>query len=633
MKRAKVTRPEYGKGDIDVTLTATVSHGTVSKEYILNATVLEAELPDDLAVNKDLSWITLPNSTHQDITLPFDGPNNTRIAWTSSDRNLTADGKITRPYNDDGDYTAKITATVTKGLASATKEFTVIIEKLTVQEEVDQIAASITWDDIRGQNYLESAVTQTLNLFTTVPHGATIWWGVQTTAWINTITGEITRPDSATGDSGDTLTAVIRKVDADGNGHVAYANFNLTIKAMETPVIGLMQMFAATSPTDPGYVDPATISTDGYWTADNGAENWIDDEYWAGRNKILQKYNTDFGTTQYTFLNSYKTSISAHDKHKFKLMQDRRKGVDTTDFPRSFTLFWNNCTKSVDDGGYGVSIERWKAMEIYLTYWLKTVVNICIPVANTSSTSPWSPDWITDVDLTSLVDIVVFKPEPYNCLKYVTTLDWVDFSDVANVGEVLGFDTDPLNTKTKSFMTIEPSVFTMPFDENVWMYKPLVGAVTGDGTSKVGSVTYDMKKVPDTWKYVNVPNQRNWRLPCTFIHELGHSMDYDTITATNAEKLSHSANFRNMSGWDNSVSPTTFVLPATTISKWACDVDWTTGEKEPPVSLYGASLLEEDFAEMFRMWFTNEDGLIEYWPRRYNFMKCLMSGSTYAPLN
>lgn len=649
MKIAKVTRPAYGNGDVDVTLTAKVSHGKISQNYVMNATILEAELPDDLACSEDLAWITMPTSTKSDLNLPKIGPNSTKITWSSTDANLTSDGIITRPYNADGDYTAKITATVTKGQASTTKEFTITLQKYSVQEEVNKIADSITWDTIKGENDLMSNVTSKLNLISTVEHGATISWGVTSTAWIDTTTGNVTRPDASTGDSADTLTAVIRKNDADGSLRFASKAFNLTIKSEQAAILAMMDLFMGGQLGDVNVVDPSTVTTETYWTADNGAENWIDDEFWTGRNKILQKYDTDFGTTDYHFLNSYKTTPTAFDYYKVKLMNERRKGNEIPQFDRNFTVYWDKCRKNVSAGGYVPDgktpcLVRWQAIELYLTYWLETVVNICTPGStNTGSTAAWDPDTITDIDLTSLVDIVVFRADPtYVSLPYVKTLDWIDFSDVANPDNVLGFDTDPLNYKTKSFMTIEPGVFTKPFDENLYFFREYDANVTdAEGTVKVkldsNEVTLMVKKAPSMFGFVNVPGQRNWRLPKTFIHELGHSVDYDSINPTNPTKLSNQTNFKDMGRWvPGSNIPSTLVIGSRNTCWPSSDpiIDYPNivTIPEASVSVYGETLVEEDFAETFMMWFCNVDGLEQYWKRRYNYMKAFVTGSPYTPL-
>lgn len=61
-----------------------------------------------------------------DLTLPLEGARHSQISWTSSNSDVvTAQGAVTRPESDEGPAQAVLTAIVTKGSESASKDFTV----------------------------------------------------------------------------------------------------------------------------------------------------------------------------------------------------------------------------------------------------------------------------------------------------------------------------------------------------------------------------------------------------------------------------------------------------------------------------------------------------------------------------
>ncbi len=110
----------------------------------------------DVAAAADYLQTLIPTETTQDITLPisYKGVSTVNISWaTDSEAYLTAAGKVTRPSGATGDVTVKLTATITCGTETATREFSVkvIAEEVTdVDELLKEAGAALTWDAISG---------------------------------------------------------------------------------------------------------------------------------------------------------------------------------------------------------------------------------------------------------------------------------------------------------------------------------------------------------------------------------------------------------------------------------------------------------------------------------------------------
>ena len=146
--------------------------------------------------------------------------------------------------------------------------------------DADAVAADIvalTWDTIKGANSTENNVnTNLINpLPTTGSNGTAITWSASPTGWINTSTGEVTRPTSAQGNQTVTFTAAIRKGSASDT-----KSFTLTIKAME---------FAGGSGSEE---DPYLVAN-----ADQlyNVRNHLDKHFRQTENIDLSGYNADEG--------------------------------------------------------------------------------------------------------------------------------------------------------------------------------------------------------------------------------------------------------------------------------------------------------------------------------------------------
>jgi uncharacterized protein YdeI (BOF family) len=86
-----------------------------NEEDVLNA----QDAAQKLSLDADLTAVT------SDLVLPTTGLHEATVTWESDNAAIAADGTVTRPDVDAGDVTVILTATVTVGSASETKEFRV----------------------------------------------------------------------------------------------------------------------------------------------------------------------------------------------------------------------------------------------------------------------------------------------------------------------------------------------------------------------------------------------------------------------------------------------------------------------------------------------------------------------------
>ncbi|RPF31289.1 family 43 glycosylhydrolase [Streptomyces sp. TLI_185] len=128
----KVTRPAAGSPDGHATLTATVKKGTVTGTRTFEVTVLP-DFDDATATRQAADALTVHNldDARGNLTLPASGSYDTKVAWSSADPDVvSADGVVHRPAHGDGATTVELTATVTKGAATATRTVTAHVPEL-----------------------------------------------------------------------------------------------------------------------------------------------------------------------------------------------------------------------------------------------------------------------------------------------------------------------------------------------------------------------------------------------------------------------------------------------------------------------------------------------------------------------
>lgn len=145
------------------------------------------------------------DSVTLDVTLPTSGEKDVTITWQSSHPSVVSTaGKVTRPAND---TSVTLTATLKKGEASDTKNFTINVKavEVTTTPEEALAALEISGDTLQldGQIY-----TTTSNItLPTSSLGFTINW--QSTSDAITVAGVVTRPAYGEGNERVILTASI----------------------------------------------------------------------------------------------------------------------------------------------------------------------------------------------------------------------------------------------------------------------------------------------------------------------------------------------------------------------------------------------------------------------------------------
>ena len=192
-----------------VTLTATIKKNAATVNVPVVLTVMQtdvgavpsakAALAITYATGDSLAKVT------RDLTLPDDGLSGTTITWSSSNLAVISNsGVVTSPSDADIDVT--MTATITKGVVTDTKGFTV---KVFQSDSSAVAAAKAALVIVFGAGETEAtSVTKKLTLATTGLKGTTITWSSDTPKVISSA-GVITRDPNS--DSTVVLTATITK--------------------------------------------------------------------------------------------------------------------------------------------------------------------------------------------------------------------------------------------------------------------------------------------------------------------------------------------------------------------------------------------------------------------------------------
>lgn len=194
-----VTRPSFSIGNQVVQLKATITKGSESVTKVFEVTVLKLPITDAESVANVKQGLDLGDTSAvtSNLTLPteIDG---VTITWSSSGDAISNTGVINPSDYTGNDKTATLIATFTKGDASDTKEFTIVVPKLPI---TDAQKVAVDKEEINiglfGDALLE--ITNDITLPTTgVTYASTITWESNNTALLSN-TGEVTRPSYTTG--------------------------------------------------------------------------------------------------------------------------------------------------------------------------------------------------------------------------------------------------------------------------------------------------------------------------------------------------------------------------------------------------------------------------------------------------
>ena len=127
-----VTRPGAGDGAVDVTLTATLTRGASSGTKTFVATVLP-DVSDQSKADGAAAALGLVDAddVRGNLDLPTSGQYDASVAWASSDPSVVGtDGVVHRPARGAGDSQVTMTATVTVGTATATRDIVLTVREL-----------------------------------------------------------------------------------------------------------------------------------------------------------------------------------------------------------------------------------------------------------------------------------------------------------------------------------------------------------------------------------------------------------------------------------------------------------------------------------------------------------------------
>ena len=208
-----VVRPAFGQSNANVSMTATLSKGTVSDSKTFALIVLASTVnPDATSVAADKAVLKVsailganPDSAH--VTLPLTNPlpslgtNGSSIAWASNNSAVISnDGKIvTRPAYGKSNANVTMTATLSKGNLSDTKIFALIVLATTPSSDSAAVKADILAFDpnsICGNNINIGYITGPLKnpLPSVGPNGSTITWVSDNPAVVSNDGQTVVRP-------------------------------------------------------------------------------------------------------------------------------------------------------------------------------------------------------------------------------------------------------------------------------------------------------------------------------------------------------------------------------------------------------------------------------------------------------
>ncbi len=125
-----ITRPPYGHPKATATLTATLTYSSIVVEKVFEVGVLP-DYSDEEIVARDTEWLQLDGlcRVYEKVSLPTTGLNGSAIFWKSSlPEWMSDDGRVLQ-QPDEEDRNVTLTATILRGNAKMTKDFTVAICK------------------------------------------------------------------------------------------------------------------------------------------------------------------------------------------------------------------------------------------------------------------------------------------------------------------------------------------------------------------------------------------------------------------------------------------------------------------------------------------------------------------------
>ncbi len=221
-----VTRPPYSYGgDVYVTLRAYIVYGTYGyyKYFYYNTVKRNVVVSDEDKTLADYENLQIGYASGdysgritQNLTLPTAGTNGSSIAWASTNETYVSTGGIVvRPPFSAGEQYVTLSATITNGTSTRTKNFNLTLPRLAMTDsDADLARADVEALQIGyapGDN--SGNVNQNLTLPTSGVNGSTITWASSDEATI-TPDGIVTRPSYTVGQKTVILTVTVTKGEA-----------------------------------------------------------------------------------------------------------------------------------------------------------------------------------------------------------------------------------------------------------------------------------------------------------------------------------------------------------------------------------------------------------------------------------
>ncbi len=266
----QVRFPSFAEGEKNVTLTAAVTHGTVTlnKTFSVNLT---AKMTDDERVQADAEDIELPDTVYDTISLPAKGKSGSAITWTASPAEAfqipeepNGDMLEVTTKRTEQDINATLSATVSYGTAQTVKTFSVLLRRIVT----DAVSVAEDLDNIQ----LPAVMTDGFELPLTGGNGSDITWASDAEKRLTIQNGKVQLLTAWPEDTEVTLTATATK-----NGAVKTKVFTVLLeKDIETSAVLLQEAVdkLQISPTS-GVVSDLTLPTAGEndtvisWTSAN----------------------------------------------------------------------------------------------------------------------------------------------------------------------------------------------------------------------------------------------------------------------------------------------------------------------------------------------------------------------------
>ncbi len=129
-----VTRPVYGAANERVILTASI--GDVERDFIIDVIAIQEKPAEDVLSEALVALLLTTTATAENVTLPteltiegltVDEIYEVSITWASDSVHMNASGRVDRPMAGEEDALVNLTATLSYGGQTATKEFSIVV--------------------------------------------------------------------------------------------------------------------------------------------------------------------------------------------------------------------------------------------------------------------------------------------------------------------------------------------------------------------------------------------------------------------------------------------------------------------------------------------------------------------------